>query len=371
MNICIVSPYIYPLFNETYDVVFGGAEIQLYQLAKLLSHDTENNVICLTADFGQNRVETYDRIIVQKEGKVSSYYEMNPLRAGINKIIRLCILCRAIISINADYYVQRSAGIETVLVGIVSRLRRRKFVYMIAHDDECNGNYVKNRNITGILFELGMHLAHCICTQTNNQKQLLHTKYPKLRNAVVLQSGYEIPEENEASKEYVLWVGRMVPWKKIENIIAIAKEAYKRKFIIIAPIAERNHYTDSIEEKLRELDNVTYEKRIPFSKIDEFFKNALVYVNTSEKEGFPNTFIQAAKYGIPILSMVINPDNILEHEQIGIQCKSKEEIIHFIEKFANDDSFYKKYAVNGPRYVKNNHNIEDITERFSAILQEI
>ena len=42
------------------------------------------------------------------------------------------------------------------------------------------------------------------------------------------------------------------------------------------------------------LSNLELYEDVPWNKIDTYFSNARVFVNTSTHEGFPNTFVQAA-----------------------------------------------------------------------------
>jgi hypothetical protein len=51
--------------------------------------------------------------------------------------------------------------------------------------------------------------------------------------------------------------------------------------------------------------------------MQRWFDEATVFVNTSDYEGFPNTFVQAATGGCGILSLRVNPDGFLDRFGCG------------------------------------------------------
>ena len=67
--------------------------------------------------------------------------------------------------------------------------------------------------------------------------------------------------------------------------------------------------------------NVRLLEKIPFSESDKLFEGALVLLNTSEFEGFPNTFLQAGKYGVPVLSLSVDPDEFITQTGCGLVCR--------------------------------------------------
>ena len=50
------------------------------------------------------------------------------------------------------------------------------------------------------------------------------------------------------------------------------------------------------------------------------FRGCLALVSTSSQEGFPNTFLQAGKYRVPVVSLIVDPDEMLWSRRKGIVC---------------------------------------------------
>ena len=62
INVCFISLGSYPLFDIHCNRTFGGAEVQMYLLAKELSKDQRFGVSFIVGNFGQEKVEYYDKI---------------------------------------------------------------------------------------------------------------------------------------------------------------------------------------------------------------------------------------------------------------------------------------------------------------------
>ena len=112
-------------------------------------------------------------------------------------------------------------------------------------------------------------------------------------------------------------------------------------------------------EKQKKIENLEFIEYVPFDEIDEYFQKAKIFVNTSIKEGFPNTFIQAAKNKTPIISLNVNPDNFLNEYNCGF-CSNDDfgEMNKILNKVLNDDDLYKQISENVCNYAKGNHDIE-------------
>jgi len=64
MKICFIDWFAYPLFNPKSNIVFGGAQIQLYLLAKELAKNKNFKIFFLTDNQKNNQQEVFDQIKV-------------------------------------------------------------------------------------------------------------------------------------------------------------------------------------------------------------------------------------------------------------------------------------------------------------------
>ena len=95
-----------------------------------------------------------------------------------------------------------------------------------------------------------------------------------------------------------------------------------------------------------------------FQDVQKYFDKAKCFVNSSEFEGFPNTFIQACLGSTPILSFNVNPDNFIERFEVGCFCaNSLDKAVEFIRNL--DPEKIRFYGNNAFKYACKHHNIED------------
>ena len=75
IEICFIDFFAYPLFNSQSKIVFGGAQIQLYLLARELAKDKKLSISFLTDNRQTTRQETFNNI------KVYQFLRSKPSRS--------------------------------------------------------------------------------------------------------------------------------------------------------------------------------------------------------------------------------------------------------------------------------------------------
>lgn len=372
VKICCVSLFAHHLFTPSSKSMFGGAELQLYHLATGLARDPRFDLYFIVGDFGQPEFEIRNGVkiykcfpLMQSNRKGGLLYAF--LRPG--RILKfLSILKR----IDADVYVQRASGRITGTMALFCRAFRKKFVYMAAHDADVQLEDTLHKGAASwMIFKMGLRSADLVVCQHESQADAVRAHYG--RESVVRPSAHVIgPPPDVAAKDAVLWVARCDDWKQPELFIEMARRFPQRKFVMVCPEANDAQYFAAVRGKAAALPNVDFVDYVPFEQIDGFFARARCFVNTSRFEGFPNTFIQAAKGMAVILSLNIDPDNVLERHRMGICAKGDMgALVDSLDRLLTDGKLWNTMAQNAYRYVKDHHDLARIIERDKEMFLDL
>ncbi len=118
----------------------------------------------------------------------------------------------------------------------------------------------------------------------------------------------------------------------------------------------------------KSMSNVSIQTYIPFEQIEEIYAKAGLLVNTSVFEGFPNAFLQAAKYGVPILSLNVDPGGMLTEYNCGRSCKGDSEIMKLMLIELMERDTHDRVGSNGLEYVRKYHDKTIIGRQFEEVL---
>lgn len=366
MKIAIVSLNINSLFDTKSTLPFGGAEVQLYLLIREFLKYNDLKVSVITGD-------KYIKRTIVKQTKNLRLILSQPLNDKLlNYIKRPIRLFFYLLRENPDIIIQRIGGIETGICAIYAKLLNKKFIFSIAHKyDTIKGG---RKGILSLFYQLGLIMADLIIAQSNDQIiQLREWKNRDINNIFLIKSGYDIKEVNINSKKYILWIGRAIKWKRGEVFIKLAKDFPQEQFLMICNKNKNNfYYWNKLKENADKISNLSFIEFIPFNQIDSYFEKAKIFINTSESEGFPNTFIQAMKNKTPIVSLNVNPDNFLEKCECGISCNnSYKDFKKAIKIVLDNREIYQKLSENAYKYVKKAHNIKNIAENWVKVFKSL
>ena len=359
-NIYFLSLFAYPLFNKNCPTTFGGSEIQLYQIAQKLSKIHTYKINFIVGNFNQKLIEFYHRIKVIRCGQ--QIVKSNILIKGIFPFGLILILLKT----KPDVLIQRAAGIETGLLALYRLLFKKKFIYMAASSIDTNGNYRKMNPLKGVFYEFGLKHASAIISQNQDQQSNLK-KYFHLKSEIIKNS-FAIPTQIPTGKKGVLWVGSSQSLKQPQIFLNLAKTFPKQQFTIIIPKHNLNLW-NNIFHKSQKILNLKFIEKVPFEKINVYFTQAKLFINTSTYEGFPNTFVQATMNGTPIISLNVNPDKFLDKYNCGYCVNgSLKKLTQYTKKLLTGKKLWSKISHNAYQYAQKNHDIEKNIKKLIHII---
>ncbi len=358
IRVCFIAPKAYPLFNPAVQGVFGGAETDLYMLSTELAKDSGFQVSFIVADYGQNSSEIIEGVRVIRSLDFS--------KCALSSALRLW---RAMRSADADIYMLKTPSPGVPLTAAFCRVRRRILVYRTASSRECDGTYLKEHPVLGKAFGWSLKLAKMVSVQNSTDRDDLAGTMGV--EAMVIPNGHRLGPVADVNRQNVLWVGRSAAIKRPELFIDLAEKYPEEQFVMICQAATGDNNFDRLVSRALSVPNLEFHERIAFNEIDAYFQRAKVFVNTSDSEGFPNTFIQACKAATCILSLNVNPDNFLAEYSCGLSCdgsfQSLEKGLDFI--LARDR--YIELGQNGLGYVRDFHDVAKIIPRYKEAFSRL
>jgi glycosyltransferase involved in cell wall biosynthesis len=358
IKICFVAPKAYPIFNPEKGDYFGGAEVDLYYLATELARDENFQVSFIVADYGQPPVEMREGVTVIR----TVDFTKSPF-AGVWRV------WRGLIRADAQIYVLKTASPGTPLVALFCKLHGRVFAYRTANTDECDGTYVRKHRLLGPAFAWSLRQAKILFAQNAADAENLSASMGLC--AHVIPNGHPLPELNQQERDTILWVGRDAEVKKPRLFLELARKVPDRHFTIICQsLTHDQNYTELTAEAAK-VKNLEFIPHVPFNRVESYFRRALVLVNTSDREGFPNTFIQACICATPILSLNVNPDGFLDKYGCGIYCgKDFDKLVDSLNTLLAEHR-YIDLGRNARKYVEQNHDITTIAQMYKRLLREL
>jgi glycosyltransferase involved in cell wall biosynthesis len=374
MKVCFISPLGYGLYRPESEYSFGGAEVQFFLLSHAVSADQAFQVSVLTTVQTQPGTEQHGLLTVfkrQAKGRLTvrqtdSWWDSVRALWGYGAAFReMYGLLR---SLDADVYLHAGAGVEVGAYALICRLLRRRFVYVVVSSADLGKPSEQVQGALAWLYPLGLRLADAVVCQTREHLALLKSKYG--RDGTLIRPGHRLREPSRQERHAVLWVGRGHPLKQPEMFLALAEQLPKERCVmVIMRDRENEELRQSVRDRSARLPNVEVHESVPWEEVERFFDGAKLFVNTSTYEGFPNTFVQAALQGTPILSWSVDPDAVLARDGIGVCANgSFDRLVAFAQQLCSADDLRIEIGRRALEYARKNHDLDQSVGELKALV---
>jgi glycosyltransferase involved in cell wall biosynthesis len=217
-------------------------------------------------------------------------------------------------------------------------------LWRVAHDSDVTPQrrdwFRPHRIVERTFLEYGIRNAGTIIVQTSDQKSLLSSNYGR-DDAIVVRNFHPLPSPAERSatqetgKKRVVWVANLKPMKNPEAFIRLALRFsgdHDVEFVMIGAWQAKPPWIAKVTALMQSAPNLRYLGERTQDEINALLGAAAAAVNTSHEEGFSNVFIQAWMRGVPVVSLNVNPDRLLDGETLGFASGSEERLYEDVAK---------------------------------------
>jgi len=367
IKVCFVGYQADSLFYPDCANRVGGSEVQLYQLATMLAKDNRYGVHFVISDVKQKTKKVIESVQVWPFDENPKWFRRIKGLRVFPSIVQLFSLLR---TIDADIYIKRAAGFHTGLVALFCRLYKKKFVYMLASSIDCDKKGIRAYGwVPFCSYVYGVKKADMVVAQDARQQKQFKQTFGI--GATLLHNSFLVPSKSRSMiKNGILWVASCQSLKQPQLFLAMAKRFPTVAFICVLT-KHRGHRDlfEQIQKEAKQISNLHFVPYVPFREIDRYFQQAKVFINTSTFEGFPNTFVQAAKNKTPIVSLNVNPDNFLTRYECGFCADGDfEKLVSYTQRLLTDDKLRERMGENAWRYAKAHNDIEKNVQLFKEMI---
>ncbi len=369
-SICFVAHFAYGAMTGSNRGHIGGVEKQAALMAKGLAQ-RGYRVSMLTCDEGQEDGTVIDDVQVVKMCRWS---------AGIHGIRffwpRWSSLNAAMRRADAEVYYQNGAEYSTGQVALWCRRHGRKFVYSVANDPDCDRRLPEMHTYRErILYRYGLKRADRVIVQTLRQQEMLRRGFG--RESAIIPMPCRGPSEEEYGRSAqmrndsrrVLWIGRICEQKRPDRLLDLAETCRDLCIDFVGPVGD-TEYARNVWERAKRLANVTAHGPARWEQVVDFYRTARVMCCTSDFEGFPNTFLEAWSWGVPVVS-TFDPDNLIAEKGLGRIGKDVSHLAAGIREMLDAPDSWRTASQAARRYYLENHALDVTMEKFDRIFREV
>lgn len=368
-SICIVAQNAFGVMTGDTSKHVGGVEIQTRLLAERLSGMGYDVTVVTWNEGDSARCELLNvqlRTVCGRDDGFPVLRFIHPRWTSLNK---------ALANADSDIYFQSGAEYCTGQIAMWCRRHKKKFVFSIASDMDCDAKLPLLRSVRErVLYRLGLRLADRVFTQTRKQRNQLKRDFGV--ESVYLPmpcklSGRSVSSQNLAktkSRKQVLMVCRVTRIKNIEMYLEVAKGMPDVQFVLVGPLDDDEDYGRFIRCGIESLANISWPGAAGGEELLDYYKNASIFCCTSKFEGFPNTFLEAWAHGLPVISAV-DPDGLIKEQELGAHVSSVPAMVKTIRELLASPDHLASIGHNCTQYFQETHDPDTAVRRYAAEFQ--
>jgi glycosyltransferase involved in cell wall biosynthesis len=220
-------------------------------------------------------------------------------------------------------------------------------------------------------------------------KNYVQDKYDK--TAIHLGHGADLPQPKSPhlikdkyhleGKDYILFMGRLVPEKRVDWLIRAYKELIEKipetklpKLVIAGGSSATPEYVEKLQNMGEGLSNIIFTGYVTGTEKEELLSNAMLFSLPSHLEGFPIVLIEARSYGLCCLVSDIPPHKeAIKDNQDGLLFKSDDfsDLVKKLQELIENQEKAIQLGTNARNEMKDLPGWQIVVKKMEVLYQEL
>jgi glycosyltransferase involved in cell wall biosynthesis len=334
----------------------GGEGVQQTLLGRALAR-RGHDVSMVVGDYGQPDGAIYSGVKTIKAYRLGMGIPV--LRFIYPRWIKLW---DALAKADAQVYYVSCAGMELGLMAMFCGKHGKGLIFRTASDTDCDPRnllvrYWRDRK----LYEYGLRRADAILVQSEFQRGLMSRNYGLGSRPARMLIEPPMAETDDMHKDIdLLWLANLRQVKRPDRVLDLAARLPHLNFYIAGGQCPGEHRLYAqIAEACRRLPNVTFHGQVAYQDVGALFDRAKIFINTSDVEGFPNTYLQAWIRGLPVVA-TFDPDGIISREGLGVRVFDTGELAQAVSRILGNRADFEGMRQRCLRYMAAHYNEDEL-----------
>lgn len=369
MKICFVGAANLAVLAPGYGQhAIGGESVQQTLLARALAR-RGHRVSMAAEDYGQPDGAVWDGIRVFKTYRPGAGLPVlrfvHPRWTGMWSALR-----RA----DAELYYASEAGMQVGLVAMFCQRYRRRFVFRTASDADCDPSRLLVRLARDRrLYAFGLRRANAVLVQSAAQSAMMARNYGLATR--VARMLVEPPPPAATRDIDVLWIGSMRHVKRPDRVLELAAALPATGFHMVGGVVPgQGTLFQEMQRASAGRANLVVHGPLPYRQANALYGRARVLLNTSDIEGFPNSYLQAWMRGVPVVAL-FDPDRVIEREGLGVVAPCPAQMSQALKSLLEDAGAWQAASDRCRRFMAREYGedrvLADYLDTFDTVMRKV
>jgi glycosyltransferase involved in cell wall biosynthesis len=170
---------------------------------------------------------------------------------------------------------------------------------------------------------------------------------------------------------YVAWIAMLRQPKRPDLLVEIARKTPGVRFVVVGGSTLHRTpegYGETIIEALKATPNIDFLGRAPFAEVARLTSNASLFLSTADEEGFPSTFLESWAAGTPVVSLTVDPNEVIARYGAGQVMGTVENAAATIQALLASPEERDRMGTRARRYIEENHTQAAVVPIFTNAL---